>query len=328
MFSCRTLAGHVKFESVNATLKNLPALIQTLGSLSAPLAKGLESKLSKFSTIYMLVLFQTLLSTTQGLHKYLQKETIDLVQAVNYKTAVENTLKSYRSDEKAHEVYDKTKALCNDLEIPETATQRKKRRNMEDFVVEASCGARSDLTTGDDLRGRIFFPVLDRMLEELQNRFSGVGEKILIGIQACHPASENFLNEEALKNLAQHYSIHLQTEEVVVARQYLARIEKDMPSIQSVFCLLDEDMFPSLKAIFQAALTIPVTSCSCERSFSALRRLHTWLRSTMGQVRLSHLAIISIEKEVLANVAHGEVVDRFAKVKPRRFSLTLPPTKQ
>jgi len=67
-------AGHVK---------NLPALIKTLGSLSAPLAKGLESKFCKCSTIYMLVLFQTLLSTTQGLHKYLQKETIDLVQAVN-----------------------------------------------------------------------------------------------------------------------------------------------------------------------------------------------------------------------------------------------------
>ena len=36
-----------------------------------------------------------------------------------------------------------TKALCNGLDIPETVTQRKKRRNMEDFVVEASCGARS-----------------------------------------------------------------------------------------------------------------------------------------------------------------------------------------
>jgi len=88
----------------------------------------------------MLVMFQTLLSITQGLHKYLQKDT-DLVQAADYKTVVENTLESYRSNEKAHEVYDKTKALCNDLDIPETVTQRKKCRNMEDFVVEASCGA-------------------------------------------------------------------------------------------------------------------------------------------------------------------------------------------
>lgn len=104
-------------------------------------------------------------------------------------------------------------------------------------------------------------------------------------IQACHPASEQFLNEEALKHIAEHYSIHLQPEEITVAKHFLDRKNKDkVPSIQSVFLLLDGDMFPSLKAIFQASLTIPVTSCSCERSFSALHRLHTWLRSTMGQV--------------------------------------------
>lgn len=65
-------------ECVNATLQNLPALIQTLRSISAPLAKGMERKLSRFSTIYMLVMFQTLLSITQGLHRYLQREILDL----------------------------------------------------------------------------------------------------------------------------------------------------------------------------------------------------------------------------------------------------------
>lgn len=65
----------------------------------------------------MLAVFLTLLSVTQGLHKYLQKETIDLVQAMEYKMAVQSTLKSYRSNEKAYEIYDKTKALCDDLEI-------------------------------------------------------------------------------------------------------------------------------------------------------------------------------------------------------------------
>lgn len=88
-----------------------------MGSISAPLAKGLESKLRRLSTLYMLAVFLTLLSVTQGLHKYLQKETIDLVQAVEYKMAVQSTLKSYRSNEKAYEIYDKTKALCDDLEI-------------------------------------------------------------------------------------------------------------------------------------------------------------------------------------------------------------------
>ena len=41
---------------------------------------------------------------------------------------------------------------------------------------------------------------------------------------------------------------------------------------------------------------IPATSCSAERSFSALRRLKTYLRSTMGQQRVSNIALISIER--------------------------------
>lgn len=142
----------------------------------------------------------------------------------------------------------------------------KKRKNMDHFVVETSCGTRSDLTTGHDLRGRVFFPVLETMLEVLQNSFSGVGTKILIGIQACHPASD----QEGLKHPAEHYSIHLKPVEITVAKHFPdIKIKDIVPSIQSVFSIVDGNMFPSLKAIFQASLTIPVTSCSCERSFSA-----------------------------------------------------------
>ena len=37
---------------------------------------------------------------------------------------------------------------------------------------------------------------------------------------------------------------------------------------------------------------IPATSCSAERSFSALRRLKTYLRNTMGQERINSIALI------------------------------------
>ncbi|XP_074535563.1 LOW QUALITY PROTEIN: zinc finger MYM-type protein 1-like [Halichoeres trimaculatus] len=279
-----------RVESVKATLQNLPALIQAFGSISAPVAKGLESKLCQFSTIYMLVMFDTLLSVTQGLHKYLQKETIDLVQAMEYKTAVQNTVKSYRCDEKADEIFDKTKTLCDDLEIHSTETKRKKRKNMDDFIVETFCGA------------------------------------ILTGLQACQPASEHFLEAEALKHLAEHYSIPLKPEEIVVAKNYLEKKKANSP-LRVCFPFWTRICSPLYRPSFKV-LTIPVTSCSCERSFSALRRLHTWLRNTMGQERLSNLAIMSIEKEVLqAHVDHEEVIDRFAKLQPRRFSLTLPPSK-
>ena len=41
------------------------------------------------------------------------------------------------------------------------------------------------------------------------------------------------------------------------------------------------------------------TSCEAERSFSALRRIKTWLRNSMTKVRLNAAAICSVHKDRL-----------------------------
>ncbi|XP_076849695.1 E3 ubiquitin-protein ligase TRIM35-like isoform X2 [Brachyhypopomus gauderio] len=127
-------------------------------------------------------------------------------------------------------------------------------------------------------------------------------------------------------SLALHYNIDLKPAEVMVASNFFKRKNEtggDVEDMLAVYKQLDADMFPTLKATVQAALTIPVSSCSCERSFSALRRLHTWLR-TMGQNRLHHLAVMSIEKELLDSISPDIVIDRFANLKVRRHRLVLP----
>ena len=55
--------------------------------------------------------------------------------------------------------------------------------------------------------------------------------------------------------------------------------------------------FGELLKMLQLTLTIPVTSASCERSFSALKRIKTYLHSRMGNERLSNLAVLAIERE-------------------------------
>ena len=46
-------------------------------------------------------------------------------------------------------------------------------------------------------------------------------------------------------------------------------------------------------------LTIPVTVATAERSFSKLKLIKSYIRSTMSQERLNGLAILSIEKHML-----------------------------
>ena len=56
------------------------------------------------------------------------------------------------------------------------------------------------------------------------------------------------------------------------------------------------EMTPEFSKVASILAVIPATSCSAERSFSGLRRLKTYLWSTMGQNRLNSLAIVCIER--------------------------------
>ena len=54
------------------------------------------------------------------------------------------------------------------------------------------------------------------------------------------------------------------------------------------------DMFPHVEALVRLLLVNPASSATAERSFSSLRRLKTYLRSTCGQRRLNNLAICHV----------------------------------
>ena len=81
----------------------------------------------------------------------------------------------------------------------------------------------------------------------------------------------------------------------------------------------NERDYPNLKVILRILCTLPVTSCECERSFSLLRRLKTYLRSTMTEERLNGLAMMAIHKNHQFNVEH--VIDIYAHKHARRIRL-------
>ena len=64
---------------------------------------------------------------------------------------------------------------------------------------------------------------------------------------------------------------------------------------------------------------MPVTVASAERSFSKLKLLKSYLRSTMSQERLNGLAMISIENDFLGKINCDKLIDEFAAKKARRM---------
>ncbi len=57
--------------------------------------------------------------------------------------------------------------------------------------------------------------------------------------------------------------------------------------------------FPNIQCILKIFLTLQVTTCACERSFSAMRWLKTWHRSTMSTDKLTGPALMHVHQSPL-----------------------------
>ena len=150
--------------------------------------------------------------------------------------------------------------------------------------------------------------------------------EIMKAIQACSPLSSTFLDADYLKALTENYSIDHPTLliEAKLAKRTLASKLKEMETISDVLLQLQplKEAFPTLVRLLQIAMTICVSSAQCERCFSALKRIKSYLRSTMTERRLVDLASLSIEHDIARQISIEAVVDEFASSdRNRRITL-------
>jgi hypothetical protein len=94
----------------------------------------------------------------------------------------------------------------------------------------------------------------------------------------------------------------------------------DIPIIQNAHSQLRE-VFPNITTLMKIFATLPVSTATAERSFSTLRRLKTYLRTSMGEDRLNGLALMSIHRNIAGNIDPLDVIDRLAK--PRRLDIVI-----
>ena len=177
-----------------------------------------------------------------------------------------------------------------------------------------------------------YFPVLDAMLIQLSRRFSDEALEIMRAVQSCNPCSESFLEPTELLPLINQYSLSVAHDVLVTectqAKKTLKISGKDEKTYSSIN-EAQEDLsklkaaFPNVIKILQISLTIVVTAASCERSFSTLKGIKTYLRSTMTKDRLNHIAVLSNEKDISKTLDYTNIIDSFiAKNGNRRIILS------
>ena len=94
--------------------------------------------------------------------------------------------------------------------------------------------------------------------------------------------------------------------------------EKLPDSPQSSLIHANPMIFPNIRKMLIHIVVLPVTSCEAERSFSTLRRIKSYLRTTMSNERLNGLAILSVHSATSYIPTTGEIRGEFLK-KNRRL---------
>ena len=81
------------------------------------------------------------------------------------------------------------------------------------------------------------------------------------------------------------------------------------------------DIFPTISKLLGIYAALAISIATAERSFSTLRQLKSYLRSTMLQDRLCGLALLHIHRDISLN--SNDVIDHFASKKKRAMEFVL-----
>lgn len=166
-----------------------------------------------------------------------------------------------------------------------------------------------------------YYPFLDHIITHLNNRFPVSMKNVLLGTKLL-PINLKNLTPTDLEKIKTEYSDDLPMSSSFVQEANRWRITQEHSNVSSLsdaVNICDEALYPNISTIFQLILTLPVGSCSCERTFSTLRRLKTWCRSTMSEERLNGIALPFIHQNVEVHLL--EVLKKWDASGHRRIAL-------
>lgn len=181
---------------------------------------------------------------------------------------------------------------------------------------------------------RVLKGVFDMLQEEITTRFTrlqNIDSKFGFLLDIKHLLEDNTddnLNRNCA-NFGQFYQTDVDgTElfnEIIDCRMLLRTRHEDSPKtpldLLNFIISYGDEVFPNLRIALQILLTISTSIASCERSFSKLKLILSYLRASMGQERFCDLALLSVEKKEAEKMNFDEVIDQFASMKARRIPL-------
>ena len=324
-----------RYEAMRAVDKQLKRIIKMLVVLvfgkysdakTSSDAQSLLGAICTFNFIFNLCVLKFILSNTNVLCTCFQEKLVDVFNARKKPDTTISTLKNGRNEFNFTNICEKAKFISENVK----SWIKKDGQENEEIQFEEAClprGCTSDLESY--YRVNFFYMGLDQVIGELMYRFQGRDNNIICNLgEICH--CENVKTDQ-FEKVSEFYNLN--SELLQCDYRLWKQFLKDHMDIHAesasdlVNILFKRKLFtflPQLSKIAKIFASIPATSSTVERSFSTLRRLKSFLRSTMGQARLSSIAIINIERPYANRILQesmGRIIDIFGKRKNRQSFL-------
>ena len=283
--------------------------------------------------------------------KMLQSPTLDIGKAADLINTVRQQLNEARSESAAshfEDLWSRAQNTCKQCDLAAASDQstdlttsglsadrvdseegpchsRRIRRlpsRFDNSIVMETVGDRPVVDHKNAFRVHVYNTVMDSMITELDARFSDSHCLLMKGIQCLNPTDENFAKISCIQAFAECYGADMEDlgHELHQAKRLLERSSKDTNFINPSTILSFLSFLTPFKAAFhelhrlcKIAVSLPVSTASCERSFSALRQIKTYVRNSMVETRLSAVAVLAIENERVQLLNVDDVLNVFAK---------------
>lgn len=142
----------------------------------------------------------------------------------------------------------------------------------------------------------LYYEYIDSIKTGLQKRFDSNDLRHFQRLEAVLLNAEN-------NDILSKYK-ELDSKSLMIQLQMFKHQNKYNSVFEATGCL--RDMVPEVRRLYDQVerlirllLISPASSSEAERSFSSLRRLKTWLRSTMTQTRLNSVAVCHTHQDIL-----------------------------
>lgn len=309
-----------------SVIEGLPEVIETLEVLSShssntSLADELSDLLalvSKFEFIFCLKFLYRVLSVTGILSKELQSETIDIFSLSSKIEAILECLSSERNDTYFKTIWDGAEEVCQKITCKGFEVERpsfQKRRKIQKTIDPSNSDSMFFPTsTEEQYKINIYYQGLDTILQNLKLCFSEFDYCKMKQISELLLKWNEPLNEATAKDVQEFYKLDADIiPELRFYRQYAKLnfvLDYDCISFSNLGHLFIQhglhNNIPCISVLLYIALSWPVTSASVENSFSTLSRLKTYLCHTRGQEKLSGLALMAVEQELVNKLMEPE----------------------